>query len=415
MDNYKRIKIACYGINITMAAVANLSPLLFVTFHNEYSISYTALGLLVLINFSTQLFIDLLFSFFSHRLSAHLALKITPVLSGLGLLVYAMSPFIFPTAPYIGILIGTLIASAASGLAEVLISALIAAIPSEKPDSEMSKLHSVYAWGVVAIIVISTLFLTFVGGGYWYILPLIYTLIPIVCAVLFFTSDFPPMCSGGKNEKSSFSILKRGSVWLCIIGIFIGGATELTIAQWCSSFSEEALGIPKVLGDILGAAAFATMMGLGRSLYSKWGKRIEPILLISIIGACVCYLTAALSPVPAIALIACALCGLCTAMLWPGALIAVNERAPDGGVFIYALMAAGGDLGASVGPQMVGFITDTVAKSEVALSLAQNFGITPETVGMRAGMLISAIFPIVGIIIFACLYKGRRKDALIIK
>jgi len=414
-NNYKRIKFACYGINVTMAAVANLSPLLFVTFHDEYSISYTALGLLVLINFSTQLFIDLLFSFFSHRLSAHLALKITPILSGLGLLTYALSPFIFPSSPYIGILIGTLIASAASGLSEVLISALVAAIPSENPDSEMSKLHSVYAWGVVAIIIISTLFLLFVGGGYWYILPLVYVLIPTVCAVLFFTSKFPPMGSGEKSRGGAFSILKRGSVWLCIIGIFIGGATELVIAQWCSSFSEEALGIPKVLGDILGAAAFAAMMGLGRSLYSRFSKKIEPVLLISIIGACVCYLVAALSPIPIIALIACAVCGLCSAMLWPGCLIAVNDRAPDGGVFIYALMAAGGDLGASVGPQMVGFITDTVAKSDIALSLAQTLSTSPETIGMRAGILISAIFPIIGVVIFAMLTRRKKEKTLNIK
>lgn len=414
-SNYKRIKFACYGINITMAAVANLSPLLFVTFHEEYNISYTALGLLVLINFSTQLLIDLLFSFFSHRLSAHLALKITPVLSSVGLLVYALSPFIFPSTPYIGILLGTLIASAASGLAEVLISALIAAIPSDNPDSEMSKLHSVYAWGVVAVIVISTLFLLWVGGGYWYVLPLVYIAIPAVCAVLFFTSEFPPMGRAERSGRGALAILKRGGVWLCIIGIFIGGATELVIAQWCSSFSEEALGIPKVFGDILGAAAFATMMGLGRTLYSKFSRRIEPILLISIIGACVCYLTAALSPIPAIALIACALCGLCSAMLWPGCLIAVNDRAPDAGVFIYALMAAGGDLGASVGPQLVGFITDTVAKSDIAISLSQTLSLSPETIGMKTGILISALFPIIGVVIFALLNKGKGERPLKIK
>ena len=253
------------------------------------------------------------------------------------------------------------------------------------------------------------------GGQYWYFLPLLYVLIPSVCAVLFFTSEFPPMESGHKNGKSGLSILKRGGVWLCIVGIFIGGATELVIAQWCSSFSEAALGIPKVLGDILGAAAFATMMGLGRTLYSKFSRKIEPILLISIIGASVCYLTAALSPIPAIALVACALCGLCAAMLWPGCLIAVNERAPDAGVFIYALMAAGGDLGASVGPQLVGFFTDTVASSEVAISLAQSLSVSAETIGMKAGILISAIFPIIGIVIFALLYKKRKEPALNIK
>ena len=102
-------------------------------------------------------------------------------------------------------------------------------------------------------------------------------------------------------------------------------------------------------------------------------------------------------------------------MLWPGCLIAVNDRAPDAGVFIYALMAAGGDLGASVGPQLVGFITDTVAKSDIAISLSQSLSLSPETIGMKTGILISALFPIIGVVIFALLNKGKGERPLKIK
>lgn len=49
--------------------------------------------------------------------------------------------------------------AASGGLAEVLISPVIAAIPSDRPESEMSKLHSVYAWGVVGVVFLSTGFL----------------------------------------------------------------------------------------------------------------------------------------------------------------------------------------------------------------------------------------------------------------
>ena len=62
---YTLTKYACYSTNIAMAAVASLSPLLFVTFREMYNISYTLLGLLVVINFSTQLLVDLVFSFFT--------------------------------------------------------------------------------------------------------------------------------------------------------------------------------------------------------------------------------------------------------------------------------------------------------------------------------------------------------------
>ncbi len=61
---YRTVKYACYMTNVSMAAVANLSPLLFLTFREVYGISYSLLGLLVLLNFCTQLAVDLLFSFF---------------------------------------------------------------------------------------------------------------------------------------------------------------------------------------------------------------------------------------------------------------------------------------------------------------------------------------------------------------
>ena len=69
MDQSKvrHLKFACYSSNVTMSVTTNLSPILFLTFRTLYDISYSMLGLLVLINFVTQLTIDLIFSFFSHR------------------------------------------------------------------------------------------------------------------------------------------------------------------------------------------------------------------------------------------------------------------------------------------------------------------------------------------------------------
>ena len=50
-----------------MAAVGILSPLLFETFKESYGISNTLLGLLVVMNFCTQLLIDLIFTFFPSK------------------------------------------------------------------------------------------------------------------------------------------------------------------------------------------------------------------------------------------------------------------------------------------------------------------------------------------------------------
>ncbi|MBR4950512.1 MAG: hypothetical protein IKU23_02785 [Clostridia bacterium] len=92
----KRLKLACYTTNISQSIVANLSPVLFISFHTLYGISYTMLGMLVLINFLTQLITDLVFSFFSHKFNIPFAVKLTPVLTVMGLIIYSLAPVMFP-------------------------------------------------------------------------------------------------------------------------------------------------------------------------------------------------------------------------------------------------------------------------------------------------------------------------------
>ncbi len=407
-NSFTRVKYACYTVNVSMSVVGNLSPVLFLTFHDLYGISYSLLGLLVLINFSTQLGIDLIFSFFSHKFNISKVVKFTPVLTVIGLSVYALWPFFAPSAVYLGLVIGTVIFSASSGLAEVLISPVIAAIPSENPDHEMSKLHSIYAWGVVGVIIASTLFLLVFGSDKWQWLALLFTAVPMTSVILFWGTQLPRL-STPERTSGALGYLKNKGVWLCVIAIFFGGAAECTMAQWCSSYIEHALGIPKVWGDLFGVALFSLMLGLGRTLYSKIGKNIERVLLLGAIGATLCYTVAAVSPLPFIGLLACAFTGFCTSMLWPGNLLVASDRFPQSGVFIYAMMAAGGDLGASVVPQLVGIITDAVAAHPLAFELAQKLSMSSEQLGMKAAMIFGALFPLLGIFVYLSFYKKRKK------
>jgi ATP/ADP translocase len=64
----------------------------------------------------------------------------------------------------------------------------------------MSKLHSIYAWGVVGVITFSTLFLLVFGRENWQWMMLILSLIPLASGVLFFGAEIPPM---EKPEKLS--------------------------------------------------------------------------------------------------------------------------------------------------------------------------------------------------------------------
>lgn len=409
-NRYTRLKWACYTMNMVMSIVGNLSPILFLTFRSLYGISYSLLGLLVLINFVTQLGIDLIFSFFSHRFSIPKAIKSGPVLGAVGLLIYALWPFVFPEHVYVGLVIGTIVFSSASGLAEVLLSPVIAAIPADDPDREMSKLHSVYAWGVVGIVIFSTLFLLIFGNTCWQWLAILLTIIPITSGTLFFGVEIPQM-ETPERVSGALKFLRKKELWLCFVAIFLGGASELVMAQWSSSYLEQALGIPKLWGDVLGVALFAVAMGMGRTLYAKIGKNITRALFLGAIGATACYLITALFNVPIIGLIACAFTGFCVSMMWPGSLVVASDMIPNGGVFIFAMMAAGGDLGASVGPQLVGIVTDAVIANPSALQLAEKLALTPDQLGMKFGMLVGMLFPLVAIPLYHHLMKTHRKAA----
>ncbi len=407
MNNFKLLKIACYTTNLSMSIISNLSPLLFLTFKTLYDVSYSLLGTLVLINFFTQLLVDLAFSFFSHKFNITLSVKIMPVLGALGLIIFALAPIVFSDAIYLGLVIGTVIFSAASGLAEVLMSPLIAEIPAENPDHEMSKLHSVYAWGVVGVVIVTTLFLHVFDNNSWQILAFVFAIIPLTAAVLFAFSDIPEMKTPNQTS-GALAFMKNSGVWLCVFEIFLGGAIECTMAQWASGYLEQALGISKVWGDVFGVALFAAALGLGRTLYTRFGKFPTRVVLLGAIGAAICYAVAIFSPIPVIGLLACGLTGFCASMLWPGNIIISSEKYPEGGVIMYALMASGGDLGASVGPQLVGVVTDIVSESPTMQSFAQTLSTTADVIGMRAGMLIGLLFALAAIPLYAAFHRSSK-------
>ena len=381
--------------NVAMATVCALSPLLFVTFKNELNISYTLLGFLVVINFCTQLAVDLMFTFAPSVFNIKTSIRIMPVLTVIGLLVYSFMPMAFPKYAYAWLVIGTVIFSASAGLCEVLISPLVAAIPSDNPERDMSKLHSSYAWGLVGIVIFGALYLGIFGSKYWNYLGLLFAIIPTVVFIMFLKSPLPDISIGG-NEKGKKPKIFNAGLIMCFFCIFLGGATEVTMTQWISGYIESALGIPKVVGDILGMALFAVALGLGRTLYGKFGKNILNLMIAGMATSAMCYIVATLSPNSYVGLVACVLTGFCSSMLWPGNVILVGEKFPHVGVAAYALMAAGGDLGSSVAPQIVGVVADVVSEGGIGKVLSESLGLSAEQIGMRAGLLLAALFPLVG-------------------
>ena len=193
--NFKRTKLACYTAYFTMSSIFSLPPLLFMTFHNLYNISYTLLGTLVLTNFCTQMLVDLIFTIFSKKFNIKKVVRLMPCITSLGLFIYALVPNFFPQYAYIGLVVGTIIFSVSAGLSEVLLSPVIAAIPSDNPQKDMSMLHSLYAFGFFTVVVISTLFLKIFGNENWMYLTLFLGSLPLISAILFKISAFPDIHS----------------------------------------------------------------------------------------------------------------------------------------------------------------------------------------------------------------------------
>jgi len=389
MTGYNRTRLACYTAYFTMSSVFSLPPLLFVTLREMYGISYTLLGTLVLTNFCTQLAVDLIFTAFSKKFNVHRVVKVMPLITSLGLLVYAVVPTLLPQFAYGGLLAGTVIFSVSAGLSEVLLSPVIAALPSDHPQRDMSNLHSLYAFGVFTVVAVSTLFFKVFSTEYWMYLTVFWALLPVLSAVLFMRSPMPNIADMTVVENKCHS--RTTGLVLCVACIFFGSCAENTMSNWISGYMENALHIDKAAGDVLGMALFAVLLGVARVAYARFGKNIRSVLVLGMAGAAVCYLVVALSDRVVPAFIACVLTGLCTAMLWPGALLLMEENIPGCGVTAFALMAAGGDLGASVAPQLMGIIADQW--------------------GLQTGMLVSALFPILGTVVLLCTlhYFGKKK------
>ena len=409
LTGFRRTRLACFSSYFTMSSVFSLPPLLFMTFHGLYGISYTLLGTLVLTNFCTQLTVDLIFTLFTKHFNVKKVIRIMPLITSLGLLIYALVPMLLPRYAYAGLLVGTVVFSVAAGLSEVLLSPVIAAIPSDNPQREMSMLHSLYAFGVFTVVVVSTLYLHIFGQENWMYLAMFWALLPAASSVLFFLSPMPEMDNGQGGAKAG----RRGQgkiMALFVACIFFGSCAENAMGNWISSFMENALHIDKAVGDILGMAMFAVLLGLTRIAYARYAKHIYRVLLIGMGGAAACYLVAGLVPGTAAPFAACILTGMFTSMLWPGSLIMMEERIPHLGVAAYALMAAGGDLGASLSPQLLGVVVDQVAASPAAAKLGAALGLSAEQLGLKAGMLVSALFPILGVATLAVISRSLRKE-----
>ena len=338
-NKYQKTMIACYLGFITQAITANFAPLLFLTFHRTYQISLGKIAFISTAFFFTQLLIDLFCAKYVDKIGYRKSVVASEILSAAGLIGLAFLPSLLPD-PYVGILISVIIYAMGSGLIEVLVSPIVEACPFDNKDSVMSLLHSFYCWGSVGVILLSTIFFAIFGIENWRILSCIWAL-----------------------------------------------------AQWASAYVESALGISKNIGDIIGPCLFAIMMGISRFFYGKYGEKLDlmKFMIASGILCLICYLLAALAPLPFLNLVGCSLCGFSVGIMWPGTISIASKKIPLGGTAMFAFLAMAGDLGGAVGPGIVGLVTQAANDN------------------LKIGVLAGCVFPAVLVLSVLLLKRKREK------
>ncbi len=378
---------------LTQAITINFAPLLFITFEKTYGISMGKISLLIGISFLTQLLSDIVAAKFSQRLNTRVWIVIAHLCAAFGMIGFAWLPDLLPS-PYLGLIIPVIIAAVGGGIIEVLISPVVEACPTDEKSSAMSLLHSFYSWGLAGVVILSTLFFSFVGIEHWRILSCLWALIPLVGAVAFCLVPIYTLkpIDGSEGEKEH-GVFRSGIFWSFMIIIFCAGAAEMAMSQWASSFAESGLGVSKALGDILGPCMFAILMGIARVVYGTSGGRIN-LLRFIVLSAVLCvisYLIAALAPIPLVALVGCALCGLSVGILWPGTYSLAAARIPSGGIRMFAFLAMAGDIGCLVGPTAAGWIAEACGNN------------------LKISFLISVLFPLGILLVIRFGLKRKKK------
>ena len=390
-SKYRKTLIACYLGFITQAITANFVPLLFLTFHRTYQISLGKIAFISTVFFFTQLLVDLFCAKYVDKIGYRRSVVASEALSGVGLIGLAVLPDLLPS-PYVGILISVMIYAIGSGLIEVLVSPIVEACPFDNKESVMSLLHSFYCWGSVGVILVSTLFFAIFGIENWKILACIWAVIPLYNIFNFLSCPIESLTEEGEGMSIS-QLFQIPIFWIAIILMVCAGASEISMAQWASAYAESALNIPKSLGDIVGPCLFAVMMGISRSFYGKYGEKLDLIkfMIGSGVLCLVCYLLAALGPFPILNLAGCIVCGFSVGIMWPGTISITSGKIPLGGTAMFALLAMAGDLGGSIGPSVIGVVTQNANDN------------------LKAGMLAACIFPVILILSVLFIRKKRAE------
>ena len=99
-QSYRSTILSCYTGFVSLAIVVTITPLLFIPLRERFGFTFTQLGLLVLINFITQVTVDLGFSGFIDRIGFRRLVLAGTAVNVVGFLLFAALPLL-PRAAWV--------------------------------------------------------------------------------------------------------------------------------------------------------------------------------------------------------------------------------------------------------------------------------------------------------------------------
>ena len=388
--SYKFTIGACLAGYVVQAITVNFPPLLYVMFMEQFNNTYEQISFLISFMFIVQLCVDVTLSKILTSKNIRIIAVIANGMVVTGLILLAILPGIMANK-FLALILAKFFYSCGSGVMDVMVSPVVEACPTESKSGSMAFTHSFYCWGTALTIIAATAFFAVFGQENWQLLALIFAILPLLDGIAMAVMPIGKIESEKSNGNSPF---KHKIFFIAMALMFVSGAAELSIGQWASTFAEKGLNISKTAGDLAGPCLFAIMMGIGRTLYTLLVKKIRLINYMLISGAfCIVgYVLAGFAPNPVISLVGIAICGLSVAILWPGVLSLTVLKLGSSST-LFGILACCGDFGCTVGPAVIGFISDSYGGN---ISMGLKFG---------------TIFPI-AILVFLIIFRQSRKTSL---
>ncbi len=389
MKTYRATIIACFTGFIVQAIINNFMPMLFVHFNSFYGIPFTSITFLISCNFLTQLAVDAASVLFVDKIGYRLSCIIAHLFSAAGLIAMAVLPVSFST-----MLLAVILYAVGGGLIEVLISPIMENCPTDNKEKAMSLLHSFYCWGHVGVVLLSTVYFALFGIRNWKYLAVLWSVVPIVNMIAFSQVPIQPMTAEKENRSALGSLFGNRIFWLFVVMMIASGASEHAVSQWASTLAEKTLGISKTAGDLFGPMLFAVCMGISRVIFGNFGEKLDlsRYYLGSIILCIISYLLISVVPSVAVSIIGCALSGLAVGIFWPGTISNASVLKSQG-TALYAFLALAGDIGCSIGPAVVGFVSSSHDND------------------LHRGILAAIIFPAM-LLVSYLMYRKTGKDQI---